>query len=792
MPDKITILYVDTQTQQTSYEFAALLERLVTVITNNANPRARHILYTNAVYNTDQFNRLNVRIAALNHARPHHDQVEISFLLKFDQLVILEQISSLLLPLTFILSNNLFSNDLVQFDLNLMLYTAQMLDESKQSFFAGIQRLDQLMFMQNAISGSNPYASLLPSLLFVLCLTRTATMNSCSINFFSNTEKLSQLTQFFEKNTALVGHVLSDNLHTLHLHAPFYSHILYDISLLSKRLLFPIAVTNTPLLEQLGQERGFTYLPDPLETQAGQSMPLHIAPVAVLTGSALNLGVFATQPIESGQIIGHYMGNKISLNLHNQSTCYLFEVDSKQNEGIDASTIRNWTSFVNHSKATPNVQAYLENNTIVYKTIRAITTHEQLLIDYGNNYDFRHVNHLRFLKSTDSSLESNEILTQNLVLYKKDPQLLSPNIANSLYLPTETYFKIPYFDDLMPFAIKPQLHEVNAVLIAVDKQKKPLPQAQQENITALMCACITNRTELITYLLVHGANPNNQSSILGHTALHLVITATLPIADKQIVIELLRSYGAKLDVCNKDNQSVLAFAALHAPELTPILGQKLKSDEKRFFKTTMRRSPLFFNTHATSLYDHFKIITTQQLSPANLQEQLITLINDSQFTELSEQKQQTILKYAIKFNLDYADWFTIAYQLHIVGETEAPDVHDQSFIRLTRESKHPAIYHYDCVGLNEQRLEGTISVVTYPSLQEVITQISRQGEDISDQTRLSKAELLVKHAEDYSKRLAPQQKNYQKIVFYRISAKLSELKKTIYCQQNALVCVGNP
>jgi ankyrin repeat protein len=147
-------------------------------------------------------------------------------------------------------------------------------------------------------------------------------------------------------------------------------------------------------------------------------------------------------------------------------------------------------------------------------------------------------------------------------------------VAKQLRVTNETYFKIPCYDFFMQ-ENHPQ-PDVNAVLLAMDDSSRlPLCLELQENITALMHACVNQDQSLVNYLLDHGACPNIQSSIQGYTALHLVCLSSHPLQVKNTLITLLRSNGARVDLSDKYNQSVVQLAQAHAPELSAHLTAKL-------------------------------------------------------------------------------------------------------------------------------------------------------------------------------------------------------------------------
>jgi len=371
-------------------------------------------------------------------------------------------------------------------------------------------------------------------------------------------------------------------------------------------IVFPIGLDEMKKLQKLGKERQFTYHRDALEEQRLDILEIDI--VAVLKSSSKNLGVFAKKAISKGQLLGSYMGKKVSLYNTKQNTDYLFELN--EFEGVNALKSRNWTAFVNSSRASMNVVCDYAGGELKYKSIKKIAIGEQLLLDYGPEYDFDHDGAYRYLKSSDTRLDSEELITNHPMLYCNKAQQLPATLAQQLRVANETYFKIPCYDFFMQNnTLQP---DVNAVLLAMDDSNNlPIRQELQENITALMYACVNQEQALVTYLLDHGACPNIQSSIQGYTALHLVCLSSHPLHVKNTLITLLRSKGARVDLCEKNKQSVIQLAQEHAPELSPQLtakwnigGRKKAKQRGRFFSA---------NDHTLSIAANEDPYATHQL-----------------------------------------------------------------------------------------------------------------------------------------------------------------------------------
>ncbi len=319
--------------------------------------------------------------------------------------------------------------------------------------------------------------------------------------------------------------------------------------------LFPIHIDDQEKLNQFASARGVTYLHD--EKKTTNTYQLIIAPVSVIPSAKRNLGVLTQQrSIPKNTILGEYRGEKKDIN-QVENTEYTFELEGSSS--VDASEQFNWCAIVNHAMSPhiANLTTVLKYGKIFYKSSKEIHPFSQLLIYYGDTYHFSEDESRRFLKPTDNSDESIDIIKKNESLYRSPLRTLAPEHAQALRVSPSLLFAIPTFDDQSD-------HQTNwdAPLLAFNPivPESPFAQASQENITPLMYACVQNDQGLVNRLLKNGANPNIQSSIQGYTALHITITSALALGDKQTIIQTLCDYGAIFYLQDHNNQSPLHCA----------------------------------------------------------------------------------------------------------------------------------------------------------------------------------------------------------------------------------------
>ena len=142
--------------------------------------------------------------------------------------------------------------------------------------------------------------------------------------------------------------------------------------------------------------------------------PLVVAQIGIL--GKRGLGVLATEDIplqkkHKTRGLGIYWG-ELTLESTNNSA-YVFAVSQYE---VDAHKFGNWTRFVNHSKGNFNVVANQKSFVlgkqrfpyIEYALIKPVKAGQQLLIDYGPEYEFDKA-HQIYLNPSNNSMHDGEI-----------------------------------------------------------------------------------------------------------------------------------------------------------------------------------------------------------------------------------------------------------------------------------------------------------------------------------------------------------------------------------------------
>lgn len=95
-------------------------------------------------------------------------------------------------------------------------------------------------------------------------------------------------------------------------------------------------------------------------------------------------GLFAVRPIEDGEFILEYTGERIpSGEAESLPSRYLFEINDTWT--IDGPVPGNTAGYINHA-CEPNVEAIIEGEQIMIYATRDIASGEELTIDYGEEY----------------------------------------------------------------------------------------------------------------------------------------------------------------------------------------------------------------------------------------------------------------------------------------------------------------------------------------------------------------------------------------------------------------------
>jgi|SRR3989344_192051 len=95
-------------------------------------------------------------------------------------------------------------------------------------------------------------------------------------------------------------------------------------------------------------------------------------------------GLFAVYPIEGGEFILEYTGEKLpTLTAEQTGSRYLFVLDDEWT--VDGQIPANLAGYINHACA-PNAEATIEDGCIMIYATRDIASGEEITIDYGDEY----------------------------------------------------------------------------------------------------------------------------------------------------------------------------------------------------------------------------------------------------------------------------------------------------------------------------------------------------------------------------------------------------------------------
>lgn len=103
---------------------------------------------------------------------------------------------------------------------------------------------------------------------------------------------------------------------------------------------------------------------------------------AVMPG--VGQGLFAVYDIAAGAFILEYTGEKLPTPTAEQTgSRYLFVVDDEWT--VDGAVPENTAGYINHA-CYPNVEAVIEDGSIMIYALRDIQSGEEITIDYGDEY----------------------------------------------------------------------------------------------------------------------------------------------------------------------------------------------------------------------------------------------------------------------------------------------------------------------------------------------------------------------------------------------------------------------
>ncbi len=295
---------------------------------------------------------------------------------------------------------------------------------------------------------------------------------------------------------------------------------------------------------------------------------ISIRPVPLLQNDAKqrSFGVFATKDItfasnglNENRVLVEYIGKKKILSKEAKDRAYTMVL----NEGddvtdptvISALELRNWSAMVNSASCAQLANIVIDqvedNNGeahIVYLLERPIKKGEQLLVYYGEEYSF---DNKLFLNPNDSWQETREQWLEYQDYYH-----------NALLF--DASYALPNIDKIL----KDKNSEVvDIAALRYGQNNDFMPQHKQEHYTALHIACSQADLREINKLLVLGANPYRQSSISGHSPLHLVVSSTAPIKMKINIIQAVWEMEPAAIMLQDNKDNTILHLAVQRKEL---------------------------------------------------------------------------------------------------------------------------------------------------------------------------------------------------------------------------------
>lgn len=356
------------------------------------------------------------------------------------------------------------------------------------------------------------------------------------------------------------------------------SHVQFDIS-------------NKKSLKQLQKRAKFTYV-DMYQGKEGRKYaaitkqrkfhdlleklshpPLKIAEIAILGKNGF--GAVATDdiPLLKGNKdvpLGIYWGKLEKEGKEGSS--YIFTLSKHE---IDACKYGNWTRFVNHSKNNYNVIAKQKTlvcgknrlSYIEYALNKPVKAGQQLLVDYGPNYEFDR-KHQIFLNPSNGVLSSNELFSRFQDVYEPVKGRLL-DVCKKL---------IPHADKLFAPAHYMQILQGKAIYSATAKKHIPveLPvlvaakngsigvDSKQAGVTALMLAAYIGNPSATSMLIKkYRANVEQQNIRTGHTALFYAVQGDATPTAKANIVKQLIDKGIDLTTQDRDGNTILHWCVLN-------------------------------------------------------------------------------------------------------------------------------------------------------------------------------------------------------------------------------------
>ena len=173
-----------------------------------------------------------------------------------------------------------------------------------------------------------------------------------------------------------------------------------------------INIADAEAIQNWAKGQGFTYLFSFTNKEQLVERKLFIDKVALLGTTEKSWGVYTSERLEIGTVLGEYKGEKKPFNAFPKNKLeYVFKLSDEDDcDAIDASMMRNWTAMVNSapSEHLANITTQVRNGRIYYVVLRALKPNEPLSIYYSQGYVFEGTSR-RFMRPTDNWHESTQL-----------------------------------------------------------------------------------------------------------------------------------------------------------------------------------------------------------------------------------------------------------------------------------------------------------------------------------------------------------------------------------------------
>lgn len=300
---------------------------------------------------------------------------------------------------------------------------------------------------------------------------------------------------------------------------------------------------------------------------------LYVDRVDCLSGTFTNYGTFARVNIKADKIVGEYTGKKLKAE---DAIDKKFSMFLSNRVAISAIHEGSETRFINHSSIPNVIFEELSTGECVVIATKDIKEGEQLLIDYG--FDFNTENYL-FLNPTDNHRRVGKFFALHKMEYDNRLSQFNETAEKiaALGMMKEDIFVFPkVLRNLMDGHTSSKVEDVDLPILKTNDSGNLYENWQQKNITPLMYASFIGKLDWVTYLLTHNANSNLQQRFSGHTAFYYALLglknceagASEPYLS---IIKNLLVHEARIFLTDENDECLFNMAL----ELEPILFEKI-------------------------------------------------------------------------------------------------------------------------------------------------------------------------------------------------------------------------